>query len=156
MDNCPKRRKYKDNPYTLMIENNMYFVLFTDARGIVHKIEISVEVFNLFNSFELDDKKIMNEYDRHIEHSELSELTLNKRAVRKPELIDNLVEKSIEDENIKKAISSLSDIQKRRIIKYYFENKTYDEIAQDEGVNKTSIMRAINCAIEKIYKNIKN
>ena len=155
MDNSPKRRKHKDNPYTLMIENNNYYVLFNDARGIIHKIEISEEVFNLFNSFELDDKKLMNEYDRHIEHNELSEITLNKRAIIKTELVDNIVEKKSEDDLVKNAINSLSNVQKRRVIKYYFENKTLEQIGREEGCNKMAVKFSIDSALEKISKKFK-
>ena len=156
MDNSPKRRKHKDNPYNLMIENNNYYVLFNDARGIIHKIEISEEVFNLFSSFELDDKKLMNEYDRHIEHNELSELTLNKRAIIKSELVDNIVEKNIDDNLIKTAINNLSDVQKRRIIKYYFYNKTEQEIDDEEGTTQPSVHIILERAKENLKKIIKN
>ncbi len=48
--NLPKRRKSKDNPYSLVIENNTYIVVFDK-----NKIEVSKEVFELFNEFELED-----------------------------------------------------------------------------------------------------
>ena len=150
-----KRKKYKDNPYTLMIENDIYYVLFTDVKNIIHKIEVSEDVFIAFNSFELDDKKIMNEFDRHIEHSELSEITINKKAIIKSELVDESVEKNIEDELIKAAINTLSKIQKRRIIKYYFENKTLEQIGDEEGCTKRAVKFSIDSALEKISKKFK-
>lgn len=57
MDSLPKRRKKKDNPYTLLYESdtNKYFVLFKDVRGIINKVEVSQDVFNAFYRFELDD-----------------------------------------------------------------------------------------------------
>lgn len=57
MDSLPKRRKKKDNPYTLLYESdtNKYFVLFKDVRGIINKDEVSQDVFNAFYRFELDD-----------------------------------------------------------------------------------------------------
>lgn len=155
MDKSPKRRKYKDNPYSLMIENNLFYVLFTDNKNIIHKIKVSEEIFNVFSDFELDDKKLLNEYDRHIEHNELSEITLNKRAVNKTELVDIIVEKKLEDDLLRNAINSLSDVQKRRIIKYYFENKTLEQIGREEGCNKMAVKFSLDSALEKISKKFK-
>ena len=154
----PKRRKYKDNPYTLnyIEEKNVYTVSFKDVKGHLQKVEISEEIYKAFDSFELQDIKELNEYDRHIEHSEIFENNLEIRAKDKPiSLEDEIINKSIIAE-IKEEINKLPEIQKERIKKYFFENKTYDEIARDEGVNKTSIMRAINNGLEKISKKIKN
>ena len=154
----PKRRKYKDNPYTLnyIEEKNVYIVSFKDVKGHLQKVEISEEIYKAFDSFELQDIKELNEYDRHIEHSEIFENNLEIRVKDKPiSLEDEIINKSIIAE-IKEEINKLPEIQKERIKKYFFENKTYDEIARDEGVNKTSIMRAINNGLEKISKKIKN
>ena len=49
----PNRKKDKLNPYTLSIENNTYYISFTDGQGIFHKQEISMELYAAFNGFEL-------------------------------------------------------------------------------------------------------
>lgn len=154
----PKRRKHKDNPYTLIYieEKNIYMVSFKDVSGQLQEIEISEEVFNTFDNFELQDIKELNEYDRHIEHSDIFENNLEARAKDKPlSLEDEVIKKSLIAE-IKNELNKLPIIQRERIKKYFFENKTYEEIARDEGVNKTSIMRAINSGLEKISKKFKN
>ncbi len=79
MDRRPKRRKDKYNPYTLHKENERYYVSFIDSNNKFQKIEISQEVFESFNKFELEDVSQMNEYDRHLEHSEVYEHTLHKK-----------------------------------------------------------------------------
>ena len=156
MDYNPKRRKHKDNPYTLMIENNVYFVLFKDVKDIIHKIEVSKEVFNLFDSFELEDKKVMNEYDRHIEHSELCEITLNNRAVNKLDNLEDNIIYLLEQEKLKESINNLTNIEKRRIQKYFFENKTYEQIGKEEECTKRAVKFSIDNALEKISKKFKN
>ncbi len=55
-----------------------------------------------------------------------------------------------EKQYIKKAIDKLTDIQKRRIIAYYFEDKSIREIATAEGVNFSKIDRSINLALKKL------
>ena len=72
-----------------------------------------------------------------------------------PELFveDDTVEQlCLEEEKqyIKKAIDKLTDIQKRRIVAYYFEDKSIREIAAAEGVNFSKVDRSINLALKKL------
>lgn len=156
MNNRPKRRKSNDNPYTLQIINNTYVVIFKDSKLEEQVVEVSKEIFNQMNEFELNDLKELNEYDRHIEHSELFECTLEKRAVNKPITTDEIVERKLLSENLKEAIDSLPEIQKRRIKLYYFEDKTLDEIAKEERCTKMAVKFSIDAGIKKISKKIKN
>ena len=153
----PKRRKYRDNPYTLnyIEEKNIYMVSFKDIRGHLQKIEISEEVYKAFDKFELDDIKELNEYDRHIEHSEIFENNLEIRAKDKPmSLEDEIIRKSTFDE-LKKAINKLPDIQRRRIVKYYFEDKTQQQIAKEEMVDIRAIQYSLNIALKKLKEILK-
>ena len=61
MNSLPKRRKYKDNPYTLNTIDNHYYILFRDGQNIPRIIEVKKEVYDIFNQFELDDLKEINE-----------------------------------------------------------------------------------------------
>lgn len=154
--NRPKRRKSKDNIYTLLIENDKYYVLFTDSKCSMNKINISQQVFEAFNQFELDDKKMMNEFDRHIEHYNLNEENIYIRSNYKEQIsIDDDLIKKCEYEKLREAINELSSIQKNRIIKYFFENKTYQEISKEEHCSKVAIKYSIDNALEKISKKFK-
>ena len=74
----------------------------------------------------------MNEYDRHIEHSEIFENNLESRALNKQIPTDEIVENKINNEKLREAIQELPKIQRERLKKYYFENKTFEEIAEEE------------------------
>lgn len=156
MNNKPKRRRYKDNPYFLeyLEDENQYYVMFKDSQNSIKKIVISKELFNQFDRFELDDLKELNEYDRHIEHSEIYEENLNYRAQNKPISIENYVEKKIERENLLKAIETLPIIQKRRIKLYYFENMTLRQIAEIENCNYTAIKFSLDIALNNLKEKI--
>lgn len=158
MSERPKRRKHKDNPYTLEFieEKNSYRVSFRDVKGKYRRIEVNKEIYQAFDRFELDDLSELNEFDNHIEHSEIYENNLNERAMDKPLGVDEIVENSIRDEEIRKAISTLSDIQKRRIIKYYFEDKTEYEIAKEENATQQSVHIGLERAKEKLKEILKN
>ena len=66
----PKRRKDKYNPYTLTEKEDKHFLSFWDGQGVLQEFQITRELFEALNRFELDDLSILNEWDRHYEHSE--------------------------------------------------------------------------------------
>lgn len=153
MDKRPKRRKDKYNPYTLHKENERYYISFVDVNNNLQKIEVSHKVFESFNKFELEDVSQMNEYDRHLEHSEIYENALNRRNVSNVQSLEEYFDNAQDVENLHMAISKLPEVQKRRLKKYYFEEKTFDEIALEEGCTYQSVQRSVYRAVAKI-KNI--
>ena len=143
MDNRPKRRKDKYNPYTLYTKAGRYYISFVDVNNILQKIEVSQEVFESFNKFELEDISQMNEYDRHLEHSEVDENTLYQKSVSSEQLLEEYFDKAQDAENLHMAINKLPDVQKRRLKKYYFEDKTFEEISLEEGCTYQCVQRAV-------------
>lgn len=153
----PKRRKYKDNPYTLKYveEKNIYVVSFKDVKGHLQNVEVSKEIYLAFDRFELEDLSEMNEYDNHIEHSEIYENNLEARAKDKPmSLEDKVIQKSTFEE-LKKAIDSLPNIQRRRIKKYYFEEKNEIQIAKEENATHQAVHKSLSNAIIKLKEILK-
>lgn len=75
-----KRRKSRDNPYTIHFskEKENYTISFKNNENY-YTMEISKELYNIFDKFELEDISYMNEYDRHIEHLSLNEIQLHNR-----------------------------------------------------------------------------
>lgn len=156
-NNSPKRRKSKDNPYTLKCDNknNTYTVIFKNVNGFIENVDIKKEVYDLLNKFELEDLSEMNEYDRHTEHSEVYEETLNKRMLYKPLSTEEIIEKNITNIKLKSAINGLSKTQRRRIVMYYFEDFTQEEIAKIENISHQAVSKNILNAIKIIKKNLK-
>ena len=54
---------------------------------MLRELQITKELFEVLNRFELDDLSILNEWDRHYEHSELTEISLYSRAAMPPESV---------------------------------------------------------------------
>jgi len=150
-----KRRKDKYNPYTLRFEEGVYKVEFKDSKGNNQVIEVNQNIYKAFNEFELKDLSHMNEYDNHIEHSEIYECSLNKRAVYKEVSVEERIESNINFERLKRVIDSLPEIQKRRIRLYYFEDKNLEEIAKLEHVSHQAISKSIKNALNKIKQKYK-
>lgn len=153
----PKRRKSNDNPYTLRFiqEKNIYLVNFKDGRGKIQEVEVSEEVYLQMDKFELDDLSQLNEFDRHIEHSEIYDNNLEARAMDKPmSLEDEIIKKSTFNE-LKKAIDMLSEVQKRRIKKYYFDDKNEYQIALEENTTHQAVHKTLVSAKQKLKEILK-
>lgn len=150
--NHPKRRKDKYNPYKICENNGRYYLSFKDGQGVWHDMEIEKELFDMFNSFELGDLSILNEWDRHIEHFEQTEQSLNRRASNKAESVEEVVLHNIECEELYRAIAALTETQQRRLTLYYFRGLTYKRIAEMEGCSVSAVRGSISAAIENIKK----
>ena len=158
MGQRPKRRKHKDNPYTLnhIEEKNIYIITFKDSTGKLNNVEVTKKVFQAFDRFELDDLSELNEYDNHIEHSEIYENNINARAKDKPISIEDEIIKKSTFEELKKALEKLPEVQKRRIKKYYFDDKTEQEIADEENTSQQAVHIILERAKENLKKILKN
>lgn len=150
MDNRPKRRKDKYNSYTLETVDNKFYVSFTDSNKIKQRVEVSQDVYECFDEYELIDLSAMNEYDRHIEHSELLESTLDNRSWNKEIPLYDVIEKKYISKEVRQAINTLPAAQRQRLIKYYYHGKNYKKIAEEEGCEYQCVQRSIYRAEKKL------
>ena len=150
----PKRRRYKDNPYSLLYEGEYEIIIATN--NVSKKIKVSKEIYEEFNKFELDDLKQMNEFDRNITHYDLDEDSIYNLSINKEISIEeNFIEQEINNE-LHNAINKLTNIQKERIIKYYFKNMKLEEIVNEEGTSFQAVSKSINKSIKKLKEILKN
>ena len=157
MDQRPKRRKSKDNPYILEYceENYIYNIRFKDNEGILHSVNVNEDVFREFDMFELKDISQMNEYDRHIEHSEQYEETINKRMTKPQMPLDDFIISKISKEDIIKEIWKLPTPQNRRVYRKVVNVFSYTKIAKIENRAIPVIKRSIDRGILTLRKKIK-
>lgn len=156
-DSRPARRKDRDNPYEIFsvgieTDNLHFYVSFKDGQGVQICMEIDKAVFDLLDRFELDDLSFLNEWDRHIEHSELTEATLHARAVADIESVEISAYKGMQNEQLHRAIAELPEVQRRRLVMYYFDGLTYEEIADKEGCTHPAVIKSVKMAISKLKK----
>ena len=148
----PNRKKDKLNPYTLSIENNTYYISFTDGQGIFHRQEISMELYSAFNGFELEDISWINEASRHLTEADTGEELLGHRIADSSEPVEDHVYRRIMYQELHKAIAQLPEIQRRRVLLYYFGGYTYEQIAQMEGCKYPAIIKSVSAAEKNIKK----
>lgn len=152
--NRPKRRKSKDNPYTIFEEQGKLYVTFKDGQGIKQKIEVNNDIFNFFDDSELHDVRELNEFDRHIEHSEQSENTLHKKILSKHVHFEDIMISKMRNGQLKKMLFCLTPLQRERVILFYWERFSSPEIAEMQGCTKQAVSLSIRRARKKLKKEI--
>lgn len=152
MLHMPKRRKQKDNPYTISYNDitNTYTITFADNKRNHHTITVSKEIYNAMNTFELEDISQMHEYERHIEHSEIHENNINPRVKNKKPSLEETFIQNITKKEVRQAVNSLPKLQRQRIKKYYFKNRNEREIAKEEQVSQQAVHKSLQLAKEKL------
>lgn len=153
--NHPKRRMDKYNPYRIYEKNGHYYIAFKSTQNVTHEFEIPKYLYDVFDYFELEDLRYLNEWERHYEREEVWETTLNTRAVHKSESLEDIVLRKLQIENLHRAMQNLSETQRRRIYLYFFESMTYEQIAGEEGCSKMSVKRSVDNAIKKLRREMK-
>ena len=157
LDPRPKRRRDEDSPYEIYTTgintaHPRFYLFFKDGGGVKRWMEIDKTLFDAFNEFELDDLSFFNEVDRHYEQFEVTEATLNRRAAKPQESVEETVSQRMEVDKLHQAIAKLPEKQRRRLVLYYFGEFTYEQIAEMEGCTISPVKRSIEKAIE----NLKN
>ena len=158
MDKMPIRRKYKDNPYTINKDSitNKYYIKFKDSTNKEQLVEVDATIYKVFDDSELNDISEINEYGNHIEHSEIYEYKIELISSKKSKSIEDLIEEKLLHEELKEAIEQLPEIQKRRIKKYYFDEKTEQDIADEENSTQQAVHIILERAKENLKKLLKN
>lgn len=155
IDPRPKRRKAQDNPYTLFTvgidtDHPHYYLSFRDGQGVQICMEVSKELYQAIDGFELEDLSYLNEMDNHYEHAALTETALHKRAFSAPVDMQDEICNRLQMEQLRRAVMELPEVQRRRVIAYYFEGLTFEQIAQKEHRSKQSIQESVAAALKKL------
>ena len=158
MNKIPSNRnKSKDNPYTLGFneEKNVYTVEFEDNKKLIHRVEITEKVYSAFDKFELEDISQIHKERKHIERNEVYEETLYRKSSDSYINLEDQVDNKILNDELRKAINKLPEIQKRRIIKYYFDGKNEYEIAMEESTTQQAVNKSLKVAKDRLKEILK-
>lgn len=157
IDPRPKRRKAQDNPYTIFTvgintDQPHYYISFRDGQGVQICMEINKELYQTLDRFELEDLSYLNEVDNHHEHSVLTEASLYARAFSAPVDVQDQVHERMQMERVRCAVMQLPEVQRRRVIAYYFEGLSFEQIARKENRSKQSIQESVAAAMKRLKK----
>ena len=157
LDPRPKRRRDEESPYEIYsaginTDHPRFYLFFKGCDGVKRWMEIDKALFDAFNEFELDDLSFFNEVDRHYEQSEVTEATLNRRAAKPQESVEETVSQRMEVDKLHQAIAKLPEKQRRRLVLYYFGEFTYEQIAAMEECKFQVIAKSIKTAEKNLKK----
>jgi len=146
--------QYQVDSYILeYIENeDKYYISFKDSANKDCKLEIDKDIFDTYIKSNKSYVKIKNETSRHLEHLQLTDEELYKRAINPEKSVEDTVIENIESEKMREAVKSLTDIQYRRIELHIVNQFTIRDVAKKENVKKRQIEKSIKLGLKKIKK----
>ncbi len=155
-DPRPKRRRDKNNPYEIFTvgiktDSPHYYISFTDSQGVHICMEINKSLFELFDRFELEDLSYLNELDRHYVELELTESEVACQNIIPDKFTGNIVQ----FDNLHIAIRKLPYVQRKRLMLYYFNDYTMEEISKIERCSVQAVSKSITSAKNKLIKLLK-
>lgn len=150
--------QYEVDSYKLeyIEETEQYFIYFKDSVGEDCKLEIQKEVFDTYMQSRKEYRKIRNQYVRHEEQSEQTEISLYKKAIVSKASVEDIVIQKLSDNALRTAVKEVSEPHNRRLEMYFFGGMTVQEIALKEKKNDRTIRYSISKGIDEIAKKIKN
>ena len=142
------------NPYTLRTDIaegiTIYFVSFTDGSGIPRETEVSRPVYLEFLRFVKVERNLRRWDERHTEQSGLTDETLYYRSLNLQKSAEETAFDSLRNDQLRRAVQGLSDIQRRRFVLYHEFGLTYEQIAEIEGCTFQAVAKAVNAAATAI------
>ena len=130
-------------------DGTSYHISFRDGQGKIQKLCVPYDFYMAFRRLELDERKLENWDWRHREFSEIYDETLNRRALRLPKSLDELLMDKERDKLLYRLIDELPEIQKRRFLLYYGYDLNYYQIGAMEHCNASAARNSVVIAREK-------
>lgn len=147
------------NGYSLEVikgkNKDKYFVSFTDGDGEFQRVEINLDIYSALFELNKRDRNLTRSDERNIEHSELTDETLIRRAFEKPKGIEEILLEKEMKKLFWQAIGELPEIQRKRLLLYYDYGFTLKEIAIMENCSIPAIKYSIDIAKKKLEQKIK-
>jgi len=150
-----------NNPYTLRTEETeettRYFASFDDGQGVLHEIEVSYAVyFELAHGFVRTERNLRRWDERYMEQSALTDKTLQKRAMRLSDNVEDTAFQNIHHALLWEAVGELPELQRRRFILYFIDGLTFEQIAERDRCTKMAVKYTVDKAKKAVIKKIEN
>lgn len=147
------------NGYSLEVikgkNKDKYFVSFTDGDGEFQRVEINFDIYSALFELNKADRNLTRSDERNLEHSELTDESLIRRAFEKPKGIEEILLEKEMKKLFWQAIGELPEIQRKRLLLYYDYGFTLKEIAIMENCSIPAIKYSIDIAKKKLEQKIK-
>lgn len=130
-------------------------IVFKDGNGNSKIIRANETLRNEYKRRKSEENSQNIKFSRYIEHSELTENSLNKRAANKEISLEEQVISNLESERIIKEIWKLPTPQNRRVYMYIVDEFSYTKIAKIENRSIPTVKESIDRGLENLRKKLK-
>lgn len=148
-------RKFKIKKLTFKF-NDKYITVVSKSVKKINEIRMNRILQKEFEIQRKEDISHKNEFDRHIEHLELSEEEISIRAIHKNQTTEEIILANETIREIIREIWSLPIPQNRRVYMYIVDGLSYTEISKIELRDVSVIKRSVDAGIKKLQKKLKN
>jgi len=117
-------------------------------------VEVSTAVKELLEQSDRQIRSQGRQDRRYLDKEEYIDGLTDTTTVYPHEDLADLVIRMDRNNQLYAAIATLSEVQRRRLLLYYFAGLSYRQIGEIESVNHKSVARSVAGAIEKLRKII--
>lgn len=144
--------RYEVDSYTLeyVEDEDKYYISFRDSVEQDCRIEIDKDIFDTYTNSKKAYIKIKNETKRHLDDTEFTDAEQHNKFINKDKSLEDIVIDNIENEKLKKAKETLTDVQIRRIELHIVDEVTIRDLAKIEKVRTKQIEKSIKQGLKKI------
>ena len=128
-----------------------YYVKIKDEYEREIEIEVSSEIFDVFEHEHKQTEKYRNEIRRHYDKRQLEDYIIANEFNSYPEQLPEDI--YLKREKIKEALSLCTPTQRRRFCLNKIYGYSCEEIAKHEGCAKNAVVKSIAAAMKKMQKN---
>lgn len=120
------------------------------ANGSRICVEVSTSVKELLEQSDRQIRSQRRQDRRYLDFTPLTDEVLEISLLGVYEDTADLLERMECNARLHKAISKLTEVQRRRLNLYYFEGLTYSQIAKLEGVSHRAVIYSIEQALKQL------
>ena len=136
-------------------DDSKNIIVFKDGNGKSRIIRANETLINEYKKRKSEENSQNIKFSRYIEHSELTDISLNKRATNKGISLEEQVISNLESERIIKEIWKLPTPQNRRVYMYIVDEFSYTKIAKIENRSIPTVKESIDRGLENLRKKLK-
>lgn len=131
-----------------------FYVTVKNSEWVDVEIEVSEEIYSIFDEERKYDERIKKRQQRHIHNKEYEDDKDNYYSVKRRNSIEESVLFNEFKNEVDELLKKCSSYQKRRF-EYYCKNYTLEEISDIEGCSKTAVKYSLDRVRKKIQKLLK-
>lgn len=131
----------------------IHYIVASDSNYLIRK-QVTKDELKQFNSFKQQSMRTDNQNKRHHINKNLSDEEIYHISKDKEISINELIYAKELRNELYKAINELKEVQKRRLILYFFNCMTYEQISIKEGCTKRAVKFSVDTAIDNLKKKM--